>query len=128
MDAESAYKGADFVVICAPTNYEPQKNFFDTSAVESVIELVLKVSPTATMVIKSTIPVGYTESARKKYGTNRIIFSQEFLRESKALYDNLYPSRIIVGGDGEKAERFAELLREAALNDPEVIVMDWTEA
>ena len=127
-DGASAYKEADFVIIAAPTNYDPQKNFFDTSAVESVIELVLKSSDSATMVIKSTIPVGYTESVRRKYNTDRILFSPEFLRESKALYDNLYPSRIIVGGEGEKAERFAKLLKDAALNDPEVLLMGVTEA
>ena len=127
-DGASAYASADFVIIAAPTNYDPQKNFFDTSAVETVIELVMKNSDSATMVIKSTIPVGYTESVRRKFNTNRILFSPEFLRESKALYDNLYPSRIIVGGEGEKAEQFAELLKDAALNDPEVLLMGVTEA
>ncbi len=131
-DGEAAYKEADFVIIAAPTNYDPQKNFFDCSAVESVIELVLKSSENATMIIKSTIPVGYTESVRKKYGTDRILFSPEFLRESKALYDNLYPSRIIVGCDDssrDKAEAFAQLLVEGAeKRDMEVLTMGFTEA
>lgn len=127
-DGEAAYRNADYVIIAAPTNYDPQKNFFDTSAVETVISTVLGVNDHATLVIKSTIPVGYTEHIRQQTGCDRIIFSPEFLRESKALYDNLYPSRIIVGGNGERAETFAKLLKEAALNDPEVLLMGWTEA
>ena len=127
-DAARACVSADIVIVAVPTNYDDKRNYFDTSVVDSAIEISLTSSETATIVIKSTVPVGYTESVRKRYKTDRILYSPEFLRESKALHDNLYPSRIIVGGEGEKAEVFAKILKSVALNDPKILRMGITEA